>query len=344
MRSSATSLANAVVLSAAILLASGCAALDTGKMSAALQSSAPVESKLAFARLCERHGELDQAQTVYDGVLKQDPSNPQANHRLGIVKARQGDYQEAERLLTKAVELGEPDAELLSDLGYTYYLQDRLDEAEKLLRQAIEKSSTNHAAWTNLGLTLGQQGKFDESLAAFLRAGSPAEAHASLGYVLAQQNQFRRAQEEFRTALSLNPDLHSAAQGLLVVSGQIPGQQPVSVASTTARRKANPADAGMKKDNDAAGQDLVRVANTTSSSQSNQTGQSNTNGKSNQNPSGSQEANPSANPFSWISDGTTGFTPGRESNFPVSSSASSSRPNTASSNTASPSTMPSEPD
>jgi tetratricopeptide (TPR) repeat protein len=290
MRSSARSLAKGIFLLSGLLLVSGCAALDMDKMSTALPSGASVDSKLAFARLCERHGELDQAQLVYEGVLKQDPANQQACHRLGVVNARQGNYQEAEQLLTKAAELRQPDAELLSDLGYTYYLQDRLDMAEKLLRQAIEKSSNYHAAWTNLGLTLGQQGRFEESLAAFLKAGTPAEAHASLGYVLAQQNQFRRAQEEFRTSLSLNPDLHSAAQGLLLVSSRIPGQQPVSVASTTARRKSNPQDSAATNNHDTAVHDASRASSVLPPNQSGQAA------------SAAQESNPATNPFSWAND------------------------------------------
>jgi Flp pilus assembly protein TadD len=227
--------------------------------------------------------------------------------------ARQGDYQRAEQLLAKAVELGQPDAELLSDLGYTYYLQDRLDLAEKVLRQALEKSSTYHAAWTNLGLTLGQQGRFEESLAAFLKAGSPAEAHASLGYVLAQQNQFRNAQDEFRKSLSLNPDLHSAAQGLLLVSARIPGQQPVTVASTTARRKSNPEDPAATKDHDTAVHDASRASSVLPTNQPGQTA------------SATQDSNLATSPFSWVNDTVSVYSPSQDGSPAHAASASAVR-------------------
>jgi tetratricopeptide (TPR) repeat protein len=316
MQSSAKSLVQGISLLTALLFVSGCAALDMDKMSAALQTSTSVDSKLAFARLCERHGELDQARTVYEGVLKQDPSNQRACHRLGVVTARQGDYQKAEQLLTKAAELSQPDAELLCDLGYTYYLQDRLDLAEKALRQSIDKSSNYQTAWTNLGLTLGQQGRFEESLAAFLKAGNPAEAHASLGYVLAQQNQFRRAQDEFRQSLALNPDLHSAAQGLLLVSARIPGQQPVSVASTTARRKSNPQDSTSTKNHDSAVHDASRASSVLPTNQSSQ------------NASAAQESNPAASPFSWVNDTVTVYSPSRDGS-PVNAAPAAVPSNTA---------------
>jgi len=237
MNSQSNRLHQLAVLYALALMLPGCASFDTSSFSQLMQPDGSVKAKLAFARLCERHGETEQARIVYEGVLKQDPTNRIAAHRLGVVAAAEGNLTKAETLLTKAAESGPPDAELFNDIGYTYYLQERLDEAEKSLRQAIESSPNYLEAWTNLGLVLGQQQKFDESLAAFRKSGTEAQAHCNLGYVMAQQNLLKSAQKEFREALSLDPELRPAVEGLLQVSSHIPGQEPVSVVSTTARRK-----------------------------------------------------------------------------------------------------------
>jgi Flp pilus assembly protein TadD len=229
----------AMLLAAMTACLSGCAALQLGALSSLTPPDDLVGKKLAFARICEHHGEPDQARLVYESILDKEPTNQVAEHRLGVLAAKRGDQDESIRRLLKAREMGEPTGELLNDLGYAYYLQDQLDLAETALREALDVAPHFTPAWTNLGLVLGDRGRFSESFTAFSHAGSPAEAHCSLGYVYAQHGKFREAQAEFEQALSLDGNLHPATEGLLQVCSRITGQEPVSVVLSSARKRVS---------------------------------------------------------------------------------------------------------
>ncbi len=172
------------------------------------------ESPLSLARLNERHGQVESARLVYEAVLRNDPQNALAHHRLGVIAAQRRRFTQAEEHFQRALSAGEPTAELLADAGYLAYLQDQLDEAEVKLRQALEVSPTNQTARTNLALVLGEQGRFEECLNEFRRAGDEAQAHANLAYVYATLGELDLAENEYHRALALNPKLLPAADAL----------------------------------------------------------------------------------------------------------------------------------
>jgi Flp pilus assembly protein TadD len=199
--------------------ASGCAAVKqrlpfAKKTDAETAAKGQYESSLSLARLSERHGQIENARQVYDAVLRKDPENAFAHHRLGVMAARERQLAKADEHLSKALTAGTPSADLLADVGYLYYLQDRLPEAEEKLRQSLELAPTNRTARTNLGLVLGEQGRLDESYAEFCRADTEAQARANLGYVYAMLGDLERAEAEYHVALSLDPSLRQAAEAL----------------------------------------------------------------------------------------------------------------------------------
>lgn len=198
---------------------SGCAAIQERlpsrkKDELPVVSKGTLESSLSLARLSERHGQIDNARQVYEMVLRNDPANGFAHHRMGIIAARQERYAEADEHFQKAIAAGPASSELLADVGYLYYRQDRLPEAEEKLRQAIQLTPSNGAAHTNLGLVMGEQGRWDECFAEFSAAGGEASAHANLAYVFALHGEVDKAEAEYRRALSLDPKLGPAADAL----------------------------------------------------------------------------------------------------------------------------------
>ncbi len=192
-----------------------------------------MESELALARLLERRGDTEQAARIYGVCLSKDPRNAQAHHRLGVIAAREGRFPDAEEHLQQARRLGRPDAELLSDLGYVYYLQHRLPEAEQTLNEALALEPKHQAACNNLGLVLGAQGRFSESLAVFKQVNSEGEAYANLAYVLAQRGEFQRSEEAYLHALTLDNRLQAAAAAMLQVAQRRRAQSAEKVAGQT---------------------------------------------------------------------------------------------------------------
>jgi Tfp pilus assembly protein PilF len=184
----------------------------------AATQSGPLDRQLALARLSERHGQLDQASKIYSKVLSRDPNHLTAHHRLGVVETRRGQLEAATAHFSAAAQIQPPSAELLSDMGYAYYLTGNLTEAESMLSQSLRLNPDNKAACNNLALVLGSQGKLDQSLALFRRAGDEASAHANLGYLQSQMGMLKEAEASFHRALDHDPKLKPAAQALLQVA------------------------------------------------------------------------------------------------------------------------------
>ncbi len=217
----------------------GCSSVPMAGRSLESLVSKPLEGRLAAARLLERRKEYEKAEAAYDAILREEPECAIAWHRQGVVHAKRGKLAEAEKNFDRALMLGPFTAELANDRGYILFLQDRLSEAEIEFRKAVEHTPDFKPAWTNLGLVLGQSGQFEEAFKACQQsAASPAEAHCSLAYIYAQCFELEKAQAEYQQALTLDPELQLAAEGLLQVSAMLPGSQPRTIVSTSASTRS----------------------------------------------------------------------------------------------------------
>ena len=135
----------------------------------------------AFAYGVRRHqaGDLDEAEAVYDAVLRSQPDRAEVLNTLAILKHQRGELGAAAALLRRVVEL-EPGAD---------------------------------GVWNNLGNVLLRQNEVDEAGQAFRRslelAPSP-EAWANLARVFRRHQDPERSEQACRQALALAPD-HGAA-------------------------------------------------------------------------------------------------------------------------------------
>ena len=221
-----------------------------------------VEAKMAYARLCERHGQSAQAAALYKSITDQDHRQQLAYQRLGVMAAKQGDFAEAEAHFKHAMKIATPTPDLYNDLGYCYYLQDRMDEASASYQQALKLNPHYKAAANNLGLVQGEQGHYEEALATFRKAGSEADAYSNLGYVLARNHDLAKAQQYYSRALDLNPDSKPAAEGLLQVAGvrtqPVQRDYPMVARKTPGAEATATADKSAKVDQQAKADQLAK--------------------------------------------------------------------------------------
>lgn len=209
-------------LSAVMLLAlvagplSGCAHLGSGGF--ATSRAEKIEAQFDLARLAESEGELDKSREMYESILKKDPTNVAVCHRLGIVYARQTNYEAAKRYFNEALRLKPANAEILNDLGYACYLSNDYSNAEAALESALKVDSQNRRATNNLALVVGTQGRLDESYQLFRRVNKESEAHANVAYLYAQQGEGKKALDHYSRALSLEPDMKNAANAMVEIA------------------------------------------------------------------------------------------------------------------------------
>ncbi|MCL4203868.1 MAG: tetratricopeptide repeat protein [Pirellulaceae bacterium] len=181
----------------------------------ALGSNSNAQSQAAFARLSERRGQTDHAEAVYRELLKNDPTLVQPHHRLGVIEAKKGNFDAANTHFQLALMRAPKNVDLLVDAGYCLYLQSRLEEAEEVYSTAFRINPDHESLCNNLGLLFGEQRRFEEALTVFKRCNTVAEAHANLGFVMAQLGEVELAERNFHAALRQDPKLRSAAIALV---------------------------------------------------------------------------------------------------------------------------------
>jgi len=203
---------------------------------------AELPPQLSLARLREANGDVQGATALYREYLQKHPQHAFSQHRLAVMAAQNGRFDEAHEHFQVALQSAPDDVPLLSDIGYAYFLENRLGEAESVLRQALELNPQHAAANNNLGLVLGQQGRISESLAAFRVGGTPAQAHANIAFVHSQRGEIDEAQKHYSRALSLDSTLRPAARAMLQLAGLQQAQR--SVPARDAKQKQAPSKAG----------------------------------------------------------------------------------------------------
>jgi len=90
------------------------------------------------------------AKASYWQALQKQPDHPAAHHQLAIIADKQDDFRAAEFHYQSALRTSSSDPNLLSDLGYSYFLQQRHSESEDYLRQALTLDPTHAHALNNL--------------------------------------------------------------------------------------------------------------------------------------------------------------------------------------------------
>ncbi len=123
---------------------------------------------VAFMRgaMYEKLKKFDLAEAEFRKVLDANPTSAAALNYLGYMLADRGvRLQEAQQLISKALDNDPNNGAYLDSLGWVYYRMDKLPEAEMNLRRAMERYSKDPTVHDHLGDVLFKQGKLKEAIA-----------------------------------------------------------------------------------------------------------------------------------------------------------------------------------
>jgi Tfp pilus assembly protein PilF len=133
----------------------------------------------------ERQKKFDLAEQQFRRVLDASPNNAAVLNYYGYMLANRGiRLDEATTLIQQAVQQDPENGAYLDSLGWAYYKQNKLAEAEEYLQKAVEREGSDPTILSHLGdvyLKLGQNERaaslFERSLAAWQKA-TPADYEA----------------------------------------------------------------------------------------------------------------------------------------------------------------------
>ena len=161
-----------------------------------------------------RAGALDEAQPLFERVLRLEPKHPDALHLLGLLWCMRGDSKKGIQLIRRAIAYSPKFVDALSNLGFVLQSLGRDEEALASFDKALAIKPDSIEALNNRGNTLRVLGRFEEALACFdkalaIRPDFPATLN-NRGDVLRSLGRLAESLADFGKALAIAPDFADA--------------------------------------------------------------------------------------------------------------------------------------
>ena len=156
--------------------------------------------------------------TLFTHIISLNPEARNAHRILGLGLNKAGRLEEALSAATIAAERRPDDARSYSLLGTILVKLQRLDKAEENYRRALELDPRNREILKYLSTSYSKQKRYQEALDLYRKLSEVepdnAKTHNNIGAILSYLGQSEAAVRSFKHALSLDPTLEGARNGL----------------------------------------------------------------------------------------------------------------------------------
>ncbi|NTW51221.1 MAG: tetratricopeptide repeat protein [Chlorobiaceae bacterium] len=161
-----------------------------------------------------QHGQLAQAQSIYETILVIEPNNAEALHLLGCIAYQKNHFQDAVELINRAISLCPDNAVFHSNQGLSLIALGKPDAAVAGYDRAIKLNPNYAEAFYNRGIAFEKLTLFDAAMESYKRAVAInpdfAEAWNNLGNLLNRLEQFNTAVDSYNRAIAIKPDYAEA--------------------------------------------------------------------------------------------------------------------------------------
>jgi tetratricopeptide (TPR) repeat protein len=182
------------------------------------------EPHLSIGEVLERENQFAEAEGEYKQALALDPRSSDAMTGLANIYMKGRRFPEAENYLRKLLVEEPGSAAVHIQLGRVLAAEAKTDAAIAQLQTGLKLAPEDQDAQLEVAGLYISAGKSDLADASYraLIASHPndAELHRRLGETLLLEKKFPEAQQEFGTAVKLNPGLGEAYGGLAFAAGE----------------------------------------------------------------------------------------------------------------------------
>lgn len=176
---------------------------------------------LALIKL--QQNRFDAAADLLRRAIKVEKRSAEAHHSLAIALTGQGRSEEAIRRYQKALAIRPDFAEAHNNLGYALQTLGRIEEAIAHYQRALAITAAYSEARNNLGNALQMLGRSEEAIAQYEKAialnPNDAVAYTNLGNALGTLGRHEEAIKQYEKALAIRPDLAEAHNSLASALG-----------------------------------------------------------------------------------------------------------------------------
>jgi tetratricopeptide (TPR) repeat protein len=167
-----------------------------------------------FAEFLDLTGDIKQATTEWLRARELSPRNPFASYQAGHLLALQGQWTEAQNVLSNAVAVHPRYVEAWLELGAANLAQKKFEPAMDCYDRARRLQPADSRVYFEIGRAFSLSQRSPESIENFRHAIALKpeywEAHYALGGELALHDQVSEAKAEFEQAIRLQPDFAPA--------------------------------------------------------------------------------------------------------------------------------------
>jgi len=180
--------------------------------------------------------------TFFAYVSSASPEGHASNMDLAGILGNQGRLDEAIKIYQEIWPSQQENWDVNYNLGYAYYLTGKLPDANRYLSRAVQIDASRPDAFFYLGLTKLKLGDINAAAANVQRAviirPDADHYHFALGVIFRLQGNLPGALSEFRQELDLDPANNSARQQAQEIEAQIAGQKGTPPGSIPSPRRS----------------------------------------------------------------------------------------------------------
>ncbi len=170
----------------------------------------------AFEKATEfqKSGSITQAKEKCEDILKEDNTNFDAYHLLGVCYFQLGNFENSVESIKRAIEFNPNDLDFYLDLGNAYLALKQLEKAELAYKKVLENNQNSAIAYHGLGLLYKENQEYDKALVFFKKAIKLNREFYICFYDIAKTydklNKFEQSFFYLQKVIKINPDFHNA--------------------------------------------------------------------------------------------------------------------------------------
>lgn len=180
-----------------------------------------IAATVAMGRHYHARGQIKPAEGCYRQVLALDPNNPDALHLLGVVEFQANRFEEALKLIKRAIRGNAQDPAMFVNLGLAYRRTNNDEMAIEAYQAGLAIDPNFWDALYNLGRLHLDAYKFDDAIPLYERCialrPTEAEAYNNLGTAYKYKGDGDKAVAAFEKAIRLAPNYGPAYGNIAAV-------------------------------------------------------------------------------------------------------------------------------
>jgi len=157
-----------------------------------------------------QQGKFEEAERLYQEILKVEPNHQDANHNLGVLLVFLDRIPAALPLFKTATETNPKIEQFWISYGNALFKENKFKEAETSFRKVIEIKPNNFIIYNKLGFTLQKLGKIKDAEIIYKKIielnPNFYKAHTNLGNVQMEFGRLYEAEKSYKKAIELEPN------------------------------------------------------------------------------------------------------------------------------------------